>query len=119
MEFKDINHLEKLILKYPDKPWDWYGISSNPNITFDTILKYPDKSWNWNGISRNPNITFDIILKYPNRPWDWDELSWNQFEKDKYVSKKIEKRRKLQTQSYNLLVQYMIPDISHIICHYI
>ena len=41
------NILEYLIEKYPDKPWDWYYISWNPNITMDFIEKYPDKPWNW------------------------------------------------------------------------
>lgn len=27
------NELEKLLLKYPDKDWDWSEISSNSNIT--------------------------------------------------------------------------------------
>jgi hypothetical protein len=38
----------------PDKPWDWGGLSLNPNITFDVVLKNPDKPWNWGWLSRNP-----------------------------------------------------------------
>ena len=44
----------KLINDNPDKPWNWRGISKNPNITWDIIKNNPDKPWNWNGISRNP-----------------------------------------------------------------
>lgn len=36
--------LEKLLLKYPEKPWDWDGISFNPNLTMETIEAHPDKS---------------------------------------------------------------------------
>ena len=27
------NDLVKLLELYPDKPWDWSGISENPNLT--------------------------------------------------------------------------------------
>ena len=36
-----------IIEKYPNKPWNWYYISWNPNITMEIIEKYPDKPWNW------------------------------------------------------------------------
>ena len=52
-----MNELQKLLLKYPDKPWNWYWLSCNSNITMDFIEKYPDNPWNRNAISRNPNIT--------------------------------------------------------------
>ena len=32
-----------LLEKYPEKPWDWKGISYNPNITMDFIEKNLDK----------------------------------------------------------------------------
>ena len=60
-----------------DKPWDWYGISRNPNITWDIIKENPEKPWNWCYLSRHPNITFDIIKEYPEKPWDWFGLSCN------------------------------------------
>ena len=40
-----MEHVEK----YPNKPWNWYEISSNPNITMEFVEKYPDKPWNWSG----------------------------------------------------------------------
>ena len=57
------NILEYLIEKYPNKQWDWYYISRNPNITMEIIDKYPYKPWNWYGISKNPNITLGVIEK--------------------------------------------------------
>ena len=33
----------EMILAHPDKPWDWGGISRNPNITMEMILANPDK----------------------------------------------------------------------------
>ena len=64
-------HYGHQIEKYPEKPWNWYSISSNPNITMEDIEKYPNKPWNWISISRNPNITMDMIEKYPNKTWEW------------------------------------------------
>src|SRR5271157_4062973 len=67
----------KFIDDHPDKPWNWSGISSNPNITMKMIDDHPDKPWNWSGISRNPNITMKMIDDYPNKPWDWSYISRN------------------------------------------
>src|SRR5438552_157711 len=47
------NHLLTLLKLFPDKDWDWGGISHNPNITWDVIQDNPDKEWDWNGISCN------------------------------------------------------------------
>ena len=58
-----------IIKENPDKPWDWSGISYNPNLTMDTIKENPDKSWNWSYISYNPNITMDIIKEPVKKPW--------------------------------------------------
>ena len=67
----------KDILENPDKPWNWYYISSNPNITPACINAHPDKPWNWLGISRNPNITPEFINANLDKPWDWMGLSSN------------------------------------------
>ena len=47
----------------PDKDWDWYQISKNPNITMKDILNNSDKHWNWREISMNQNITMKDINK--------------------------------------------------------
>ena len=44
----------EFILDNPDKPWSWYEISKNLNITMKDIIDNPDKLWNWGYISRNP-----------------------------------------------------------------
>ena len=45
-----MNILMYLLEKYPEKPWDWSGISSNPNVTMEMIEKCPNKRWNWYNI---------------------------------------------------------------------
>ncbi len=71
------NWLLYFLLKYPEKRWGWYGISSNPNITWEIIQKYSNLPWNWNGLSINPNTTWEIIQKYPDKKWGWYDLSMN------------------------------------------
>jgi hypothetical protein len=68
-----MNTLQLLIEKYPDKPWDWRTLSSNPSITPEFIEKYSDKPWDWgiNGLSRNPVITLEFIEKHIDKPWNW------------------------------------------------
>ena len=77
-----------LLEKYPDKLWDWSGISCNPNITMEIIEKYPDKPWNWNGISCNPNLTMKFIEKNINKIC-FISLSENKFT---FENKKIKKK---------------------------
>ena len=38
----------------PDKPWRWYGLSSNPNITMEMVNANHDKPWDWYRLSSNP-----------------------------------------------------------------
>jgi hypothetical protein len=69
----------------PDKPWDWYELSGNPNITWDIVEANPDKPWNWYGLSSNPNITMEIVEANLDKPWDWYRLSSNHFKKSKEI----------------------------------
>ena len=41
------NHITTLLSLYPAKPWDWYGLSCNPNITWDIVQANPEKPWYW------------------------------------------------------------------------
>ena len=71
------------------------------NILEKLIEKYPDKPWNWGdcGLSYNSFITPEFIEKYIDKDWDWDEygLSSNRFLKDPYfTSKKYIDRQKVK-----------------------
>ena len=37
------------------------------DITMEFIEEHPEKPWDWSGISVNPNITMEIIEKHPVR----------------------------------------------------
>lgn len=68
----DINWL---ILKYPDKPWNWFSLSRNSKVDIDTITLLPNKPWNW--VSLTERFHRDIILKHLNMPWDYNILLRN------------------------------------------
>jgi hypothetical protein len=52
----------------PDKPWDWYALSINPNITMEIVEANPDKPWDWIGLSQNifpkEKEMFELRVKY-------------------------------------------------------
>ena len=82
-----MNTLEYLLKKYPDKDWNGYNLSQNPNITMELIEKYPNKHWDWSCISSNPNITMEIIEKHPNENWN----SWAIYRFSNFIIELIEK----------------------------
>ena len=43
-------------------------------------MKNPNIPWNWHGLSKNPNLTLDILEKYGKCSWNWDFVSSCQFE---------------------------------------
>lgn len=76
------NELIKLIEQFPDKPWDWISLCTNPNITVKSVLAHlheilTNMSYNhriWNRLSSNPGITMKDIRDYPDKPWNWDKV---------------------------------------------
>ena len=40
--------------QHPELPWDWDGVSQNPNITFKYLEQHLEKPWNWDWLSENP-----------------------------------------------------------------
>ena len=63
------NTLFNLLNAFPTKPWNWYYISCNPNITMEMINMNLDVTcaWNWSSISENPNFTMEMIKQYPDK----------------------------------------------------
>ena len=56
-----IKSLIKLLELYPDKDWDWYGLSYNTNITWEIVQNNQYKYWNWIILSQNTIITWKIF----------------------------------------------------------
>ncbi len=66
------------LYKFPDKPWNWKGISNNTCLTMNVILDHLDKSWDWTKISRYSNIPMDIVQLHSDKPWCYKSMSVNQ-----------------------------------------
>ena len=86
-------HLERLLRYFPEgnHGWNWYKISSNPNITWKYISENLDKPWDWGEISRNLNITCEIISQNPDNPWNWYALSWRSDITWEFISQNLDK----------------------------
>ena len=90
----------------PDKLWNWYGLSKNPNITWDIVEANLDKDWNWNWLSCNPNITWDIVEANPDKDWNWFRISYNTFQKEKEVFElRVKKQKFIQENIFEELVK--------------
>ena len=66
-----------MILRFPEKPWDWAWLSRNPSVKMSDVLEHPEKPWNWAELSRNPGIKLSDVLEHPEKPWNWIYLSNN------------------------------------------
>lgn len=90
--------LTKLLDAFPDKPWKWENVISNPNMTIEYFDSHPDifkkhLSSNYYSyrhyekslehLSSNPNLTLDYILRNLNTHkvyssiFNWSQISQN------------------------------------------
>lgn len=67
----------QFILDNPDKNWDWFELSANPNITLDIVYGNPHINWNYKQISKGIYITQHLIRDNPSIKWDYYMLSRN------------------------------------------
>ena len=57
----------QIVLDHPEKPWDWYDLSRNPNITMQNVIDHPEKPWSWRLLSYDLNMTYKFVVKYSNK----------------------------------------------------
>jgi len=48
---------------FPNKSWDWNGLSQNINISYEDVIDNPHIKWDWSGLSHNGNIPIQTLLK--------------------------------------------------------
>lgn len=65
------------LLKYKDIGLNWLYISKHHLITMDDVKTY-DLPWDYAGLSRNPNLTVDFVKKHKEK-LDFREISKNLF----------------------------------------
>lgn len=75
---KKYSQLERLVIEFPDKPWNFENLSCNPAITFEFVKNNPSFSWDYYSFSgNNPNITWGIVKQNPNFCWGFSSLIRN------------------------------------------
>ena len=53
----------RFIQAHPKIKWDYkFVISENDNITWEIVRDNPNKKWNYSSLSSNPNITWDTVV---------------------------------------------------------
>jgi hypothetical protein len=56
--------LEKLVERFPNKPWSWHWMSLNPAITPKFIEAHLRKKWDWKFLCINSSLTEEFVEKY-------------------------------------------------------
>jgi len=86
----------------------------------DIIENNPDKPWNWEGISKNPNITLDIIQNNINKSWDLCEINYNRSFVNNLLDINDELAKHFNENRAAKLIQKVFKDCyynpNHIIC---
>jgi hypothetical protein len=79
---------------------------------FQYVLDHPEKQWDWYGLSMNPNITWEIIEANPEKKWDWQSISWNSMEKNPIHEKRRKERIVARTKlvKEEMMMVFWHPD---------
>lgn len=94
--------LERLVITYPERHWDWDALPCNPNIRPEFVISHTELPWsttlsfslyanpcltprwlkehpefpiNWYGYSRNPSLTRIFLVENLDKEWNWTRLS--------------------------------------------
>jgi len=57
------SELEKILLAYPNKKWNFKDLSMNPNISLNFIINNPQFKWNYKSLCEHPLLTIEFIKK--------------------------------------------------------
>lgn len=60
------------------KEWNWYRISTHPQLTWKFIESNPFYNWDWEYISAREFITIEILMNNLTKfPWHWNKILMN------------------------------------------
>ena len=69
---------------------DWNAISQHPKITMEDIQTHPHLKWQGKYVALNPNITTHFITSQVNWVWDYGQLSKNPSLRLRYVFQNLQ-----------------------------
>lgn len=52
----------------------WDKITSNPNVTTETVEKYPNQGWDWYYMHFLKDLNIEFILTHIKKRWNWCEV---------------------------------------------
>lgn len=67
----------KDILRFPKLPWDWYIVSSHPQLSMALVLEHPSVPWIWDNVTKSPGISSHDIHSHPRLPWSEKTIWFN------------------------------------------
>jgi hypothetical protein len=64
-----------------------HSVAKSCPILEKLILKFPKKNWDWESLSRNSSITIEFIANYRKEfPWNWEEVSLRRYIIPRYLN---------------------------------
>jgi hypothetical protein len=69
------------LLENLDKNLDWFNVSYQKNITMQMVIDHPECPWDYEGLSLNPNLTAEFLFNNINKEWVFHYISENTFDK--------------------------------------
>ena len=70
-----MNPIQKLLLEFPNKEWNWSSLSINYGISIKFISDHIDLPWNYDKLSERYDLTLNFIEQNIFKPWNWYKLS--------------------------------------------
>lgn len=65
------------IISHPELPWDYDGLSINPNMRMSYVLNNLNKDWDWYYLAKNSGILIEDFFEHQELPWTFEDLSEN------------------------------------------
>lgn len=113
------------IIEKRNETWDWRALSKNNSFKMKDILEGIEMKlpWDYIGLSANPNITFDFVYSNLDKEWNASALSGNNYIPE-YNKHKLALRLeriylfKKNKETKKVLGDFIINDLSKIVTEY-
>ncbi len=78
-EYISKNTTEEIVLKYPNKPWNIYGLASNIDIDCKNIISQIGKlhNWDYDTIINDRKLKYNLLNRILDAGYEWSELHNN------------------------------------------
>ena len=89
-------NLENFIETFNDKPLNWNRLTKNENVNIKIIMKFPDKLWDWKNVTNymfyfERYVPLKFIENNIHKDWNWDIISTFSYLTIKFIEENIDK----------------------------